>query len=270
MTYEFSLAHLTVLQCSPPEMVSIASKTGYQYVSLRLTAVTSNEKIHPLINDRRLLKETKRRLAETGIGVHDIELVRLDPDTEPESYQACLETGGELGARSVIAQIPDPEKGRAIDRFARLCDLARPYGLTVDLEFLPWTDNRDLNTATGIIAAADRPNAGLLVDTLHFHRSLSSLEDLRRLPRNWFHFVHLCDAPAEIPTTTEEIIYTARAGRFFPGEGGLNLQEILACMPIVPYSLEIPNEALMKVLGPEEFARRAIRAAEQYLTRNQE
>jgi sugar phosphate isomerase/epimerase len=194
-------------------------------------------------------------------------LVRLDPETEPESYLACLEAGGELGARAVIAQIPDPDKGRAIDRFARLCDLARPFELTVDLEFLPWTDDRDLNTAAEIIAAAAKPNAGILVDTLHFNRSHSRLKDLRRLPRNWFHFVHLCDAPAEIPATTEEIIYTARAGRFFPGEGGLNLREILDCMPTVPYSLEIPNEALMKELGPEEFARRAIRAAEQYLTR---
>lgn len=265
MAHEFSLAHLTVLQCSPVEMVAIASKTGYQYVSLRLTAVTPNEKIFPLISDRRLMKETLRCLTDTGIGVHDIELVRLDPQTEPESYLACLETGGELGARAVIAQIPDPDKGQAIERFARLCDLARPFDLTVDLEFLPWTDNRDLNTAADIIAAADRPNAGILVDTLHFHRSLSRLEDLRRLPCNWFHFVHLCDAPAKIPATTEDIIHTARAGRFFPGEGDLNLREILDCMPTVPYSLEIPNETLMKALGPEEFARRAIRAAERLM-----
>ena len=116
-----------------------------------------------------------------------------------------------------------------------------------------------------MIEAVDKPNAGMLVDTLHFDRSRSSLEDLRRLPRKWFHFIHLCDAPKEIPTTTEEIIYTARAGRFFPGEGGLNLGEILACMPTVPYSLEIPNEALMKALGPEEFARRALRAARQFM-----
>ena len=269
MGHEFSLAHLTILQCSPPEMVTIASKTGYQYVSLRMTAVTTNEKIYPLINDRNLMKETKRCLAGTGIGVHDIELARLDPATEPEAFLSFLEAGGELGARAVIAQLPDPEKGRAIERFARLCDLARPFGLTVDLEFLPWTDNRDLNTAAAIIAAADRPNAGLLVDTLHFNRSRSRLEDLRNLPREWFHFIHLCDAPKEIPTTTEEIINTARAGRFFPGEGGINLLEILDCMPAVPYSLEIPNEALMKELGPEEFARRAIRTAEQYLTRDQ-
>jgi len=265
MAYEFSLAHLTVLQCSPPEMVSIASKSGYQYVSLRMTAVTANEKTYPLMDDHAMMKETKACMADTGIRVHDIELVRLDPDTEPEAYLSFLEAGGELGARAVIAQLPDPERGRATERFARLCDLAKPFGLTVDLEFLPWTDTRDLKAAAAVIEAVNKPNAGLLVDTLHFDRSRSRLEDLRNLPREWFHFVHLCDAPAEIPNTTEELIYTARAGRSFPGEGGLNLLEILDCMPTVPYSLEIPNDSLMKELGPEEFARRALRAAGTHL-----
>jgi sugar phosphate isomerase/epimerase len=265
MAYEFSLAHLTVLQCSPLEMVAIAAKTGYPYVSLRMTAVTPNEKTYPLMGDRALMKATKARMADTGVNVHDIELARMDPQTEPETYLKFLEAGAELGARAVIAQLPDPDRARAIDRFGRLCDLARPFGLTVDLEFLPWTDNKDLNTAADIIAAANQPNAGILVDTLHFDRSRSRLEDLRNVPREWFHFIHLCDAPKEIPTSTEDIIHTARAGRLFPGEGGLNLQEILACMPTVPYSLEIPNGALLNELGPEEFARRAIRAAKRCL-----
>ena len=51
----------------------------------------------------------------------------------------------------------------------------------------------------------------------------------------------------------------------FPGEGGLNLREILDCIPMVPCSLEVPNEALIKELGPEEFASRAISAAEKLL-----
>lgn len=265
MAYEFSLAHLTVLQCAPPEMVTIASKSGYQFVSLRMTAVTPNERTYPLMDDRTMMKETRARMADTGVGVLDIELARMDPQTEPETYLKFLEAGAELGARAVIAQLPDPDRARATERFGRLCDLAQPFGLTVDLEFPSWTDTPDLKSAAAVIEAVDKPNAGLLVDTLHFDRSRSKLEDLRNLPREWFHFIHLCDAPKEIPTSTEDIIYTARAGRFFPGEGGLNLREILNGMPRVPYSLEIPNEALMKELGPEAFARRAIHAAKRYL-----
>jgi len=265
MGYEFSLAHLTVLQCTPPEMVEIAAKTGYKYVSLRMTAVTPNERTYPLMDDHKMMRETKARLADTGIRVLDIELARMDPATEPETYLSFLEAGGELGARCAIGQVPDPVRERAAERFARLCDLARPFDLTVDLEFPSWTETPDLKTAATVLEAVNRPNAGILVDTLHFDRSRSSLEELKNLPREWFHFVHLCDAPREIPTTTEGILYAARADRHFPGEGGLNLRGILDCMPTVPYSLEIPNDALMKVLGPEEFARRAIRATQKFL-----
>ena len=99
MAYEFSLAHLTALQCSPPEMIAIASKTGYHYVSLRMTAVTANEKIFALMNDPAMMKETKNRMADTGLRVHDIELARMDPKTEPETYLAFLEAGAELPER---------------------------------------------------------------------------------------------------------------------------------------------------------------------------
>jgi hypothetical protein len=64
-----------------------------------------------------------------------VELVRLDPATEPESFLPFLEAGAELGARAVIAQLPDPDRTRAIDRYARICDLAEPFHLTVALEF---------------------------------------------------------------------------------------------------------------------------------------
>jgi len=265
MHYEFSLAHLTVLQCTPPQMVEIASKTGYDYVSLRMTAVTATEQTYPLMDDREMMKETKARMADTGVRVLDIELARMDPDTEPETYLSFLEAGGELGARAVIAQLPDANRERATERFKRLCDLAKPFGLTVDLEFPSWTQTPDLKSAAAVLEAVNRPNGGILIDTLHFDRSGSSLEDLKNLPRQWFHFVHLCDAPAQIPATTEEIIHAARADRYFPGEGQLNLRQILACMPTVPYSLEIPNETLMNKLGPEEFARRAITATRKYL-----
>ncbi|MER2256473.1 MAG: sugar phosphate isomerase/epimerase, partial [Priestia megaterium] len=35
MPNQFSLAYLTVLGCSPPEMTYMAAKAGYDFVSLR-------------------------------------------------------------------------------------------------------------------------------------------------------------------------------------------------------------------------------------------
>jgi len=265
MNYEFSLAHLTVLQCSPPQMVAIASKAGYDYVSLRMTTVTPDEPAYPLMDDRQMMKATKARMADTGIGVLDIELARMDADTEPEAYLPLLEAGAELGARAVITQLPDADRQRAAERFARLCQLAQPFGLTIDLEFPSWTETPDLKAAAAVLEAVRQPNAGILIDILHFDRSKSSLEDLRNLPPEWFHFVHLCDAPARIPSTTREIIHAARAERYFPGHGQLDIRAILDCIPRVPCSLEIPNAVLMEKLGPEEFARQAIDASRKYL-----
>ncbi len=266
MMREYSLAHLTVLSLTPPEMVDVASRTGYRYVGLRLNRITPTEPLYPLITDRSLMKETKARLADTGVGVWDIECARMGPDTEPESYLSFLEAGAELGALHVLAQLPDPDFERATDRFGRLCDLAKPLGLGVDLEFVSWTAIPDLTRAVDVLHAVDRPNAGILVDTLHFDRSKSSIAELQELPREWFRYAQVCDAPKEKPTTTEELIYTARCERLFPGDGGIDVRGILACLPPeIPYALEIPGDSLVGEVGPEEYARRALQSSRQHL-----
>jgi len=266
MMREYSLAHLTVLSLTPPEMVDVASRTGYRYVGLRLNRITPTEPLYPLITDRSLMKETKAHLADTGVGVWDIECARMGPDTEPESYLSFLEAGAELGALHVLAQLPDPDFERATDRFGRLCDLAKPLGLGVDLEFVSWTAIPDLTRAVDVLHAVDRPNAGILVDTLHFDRSKSSIAELQELPREWFRYAQVCDAPKEKPTTTEELIYTARCERLFPGDGGIDVRGILACLPPeIPYALEIPGDSLVGEVGPEEYARRALQSSRQHL-----
>lgn len=266
MKPQFSLAHLSALSCTPPELVSVAAEAGYDFVSIRMTPVTAEEEHYQLVTDKQLMRETKKRLADSGISVLDIELIRLDSETEPETYQQFLEAGAELGARSVITQLPDPDRERATDRFARLCDMAKPYNLTIDLEFPSWTETPDLESAVNVLKAVGKSNSGLLVDTLHFDRSNSSLELLKSLPKEWFHFVHLCDAVAEHPATVEGVIHTARADRLFPGEGGLDIWSILEPIPEVPYSLEIPHEKRLAQYGPLEYARRALEASKLFFS----
>jgi sugar phosphate isomerase/epimerase len=268
MKRDFSLAHLTVLGLNPPEMVDVAARTGYRYVGLRLNRITPDEVLYPLITDRALMKETKTRLADTGVGVWDIEAARMGPDTEPESYLALLETGAELGAVHVLAQLPDPDVDRATDHFGRLCDLAEPLGLGVDLEFVTWTGTPDLTRAAKVLHAADRPNAGILVDTLHFDRSNSSTAELRHLPREWFRYAHVCDAPREKPTTKDGLLHSARSERLFPGDGGIDVRGILACLPPdIVYALEIPGDSLVARVGLEEYARRALQSSRRHLDR---
>lgn len=265
MDFQFSLAHLTAIHCPPTELMDIASETGYDFVSLRLTRVTESEPHFPLLDNRELMSEVKQKMQDTGIGVHDIELVRLDPQTEPESYKRFLAAGSELGARTIITQLPDPEQNRAVDRLGRLCELAALFDLMVDLEFPSWTEIPDLETAVTILEQSGATNGGILVDTLHFASSRSSLELLEKLDPKIFHFIHLCDGPEEIPDSAEERIRIARDERYFPGEGGLDLAPVLTRLPVVPYSLEIPNSQLLNKLGIRNFAARALNTSRSYL-----
>jgi len=266
MRHEYSLAHLTVLSLAPPQLVDVAARTGYEYVGVRITRVTPQEVLYDLARDRALMRETKARLGDTGVAVLDVELFRLDPQIEPEHFLAELDAAAELGASHIIAQLPDPDRERATARFARLCSLAQQRGLGVSLEFPHWTETGTLAEATRVVRAVNRANAGILVDMLHFGRSHSSLDELAKLPREWFRFVHVCDAAIEVPPTIEGIIRTARDERQFPGEGGLPIRETLARMPDgIPYALEIPRVALTKAVGPEEVARLAIVVAKSQL-----
>lgn len=266
MKHNYSLAHLAALGLKPPELIDAAADAGYRYVGLRLNRTTPEEDLYDLINDPVLMRETKARLKDRGIQVWDIEVARMDPERDHKHYQDFLEAGAELGARHVITQMPDPDRERAISRFAALCDMAKPLGLSIDLEFVSWTEVPSLEVAASIVREANKLNSGILVDMLHFDRSNSSLDLLRSLPKEWFTWAHVCDAPGEHPTTREGLIHHGRRERLFPGEGGINVKEILSCLPDDSvYALEIPNEALAAKIGYKEYARRAIRAAEHHL-----
>jgi sugar phosphate isomerase/epimerase/4-hydroxyphenylpyruvate dioxygenase-like putative hemolysin len=269
--HDYSLAHLTALSLSPPELVDAAAEAGYRYVGLRLVRVTPHEPHYPLATDPALMRTTLVHLAATGIQVLDVELARISPNESPRDFERFLDAAAELGARHVITQLPDPDRTRKVDRFAELCDMARPLGLTVDLEFPSWTETPDLREATRVVRAANQPNAGILVDLLHFARSGSSVADLRQLPTEWFHFIHVCDAPAAVPTTNEGLIHTARFERLFPGEGGIDVHGILAALPDgLPYALEIPRATLVAQVGGKEHARLAVTAARAYLDRTRD
>ena len=267
MKHQFSLAHLTLLHCSPPDLIEVAAKAGYDYVSLRPIAVTPNEPKHPFGDDKALLKRTKTALNETGMKLLDIELVRILPEMNVKAALPAFEAAAELGGKHVLSSGWTPDLGYVTERFAEICDLARPFGLSVDFEFVTFAAIGTLADAVKVVEGAGRENGGHCIDTLHFFRSNTELAELDNISKSRFRFLQLCDAPKEAPSTVEGLIAAARGDRKFVGEGGLDLAGVLKRLPPMPYSLEIPNTKLALSLSPMEFARKAIDTARAYLER---
>ena len=266
MKHEYSLAHLTAMALPPVDLIEVAAKTGYEYVGLRLSRVTPQEPLYPLITSKVAMAATKAKLAATGIKVWDVELARMDPSLDAEHFFPMMDATAELGAKHVICQLPDPNRERAHARFATLCDYAKPLGITINLEFPWWTETGNLEIATTVLNTVKRDNAGMLIDMLHFFRSHSSHAALKALPREWFHFAHVCDGPQTIAAGMDSILHEARSLRYFPGDGAFGVKDILACLPDnIIYTLEIPGDDLVAEIGFEEYARRALRTAKKHL-----
>ena len=258
----FSLAALTVLELAPPALIDVAAACGYDYVGIRLLPAMAGGIAYPLMEDEAGLKETLARLDATDITVADLEVVAFRPETEIASFAAFFETGARLGAKNILIAAYDPDLTRFTDRYAAFCEAAAPYRLTADLEFMPWTYVPDLATANKIVAQAGQPNAGVLVDALHFDRSNSSIAELARVPAHRLHYWQLCDGPAERPATREEMIHAARYERMFPGEGGIDLVSLARAMPAdLAISIEVPTAQLAKSVDAKTRAQRALAAA---------
>jgi sugar phosphate isomerase/epimerase len=96
----------------------------------------------------------------------------------------------------------------------------------VQLEFFPWTDLRDINTAWEVVQLADRPNGGIHLDTWHYFRSGGCYEQLAEIPADRIFCVQFSDGPAvrmsELGLLEETIGY-----RVLPGDGTMDLNGLL-------------------------------------------
>lgn len=267
MTRIYSMAYLTSNLCTPPQTVRLAAELGYAWVGLRLLPNMAGAPQQFLIGQPEVLRETIAAQQDTGVGIFDLEIIRIGEGFDERAYVPLLEAGAALKARAVLVAGDDSDEARLTEGYARLCELMKPYGMTADLEFMPWTAVPDVKAALRIIHAAGKPaNAGILVDALHFDRSNSTLEDIRAIPRELLHYAQICDAPTRVQIgrdfTVEEMVHAARCERLLPGEGSIDLAGLFAALPQdLPISVEVVHLARMAQVGQADWARQSLAAS---------
>ncbi|MDM0025221.1 sugar phosphate isomerase/epimerase family protein [Variovorax saccharolyticus] len=260
-----SLAHLTVIDAHPLELVDAASAGGFNAIGLRIVPPAPTDALVPVVGDEPLIRELLARMEGLGISVLDVEAIWIGPDIDVDALLPAFAVAQRLGARNVLTMGNDPDESRFTSSFARLCEAAAGFGLRVGLEFAAYTHAPSIHAAHKVVKAASQPNGGVLIDALHMMRSGGTAGDIAMLDPTWLTYCQLADGRGPRPATTDAIRAEARGGRFYPGEGEFPLAAILDALPEgLPIGVETPC-AQYRSLPVVERARLCGAAAHRFL-----
>lgn len=273
------IAHLTLLRLSPPELVAVAAEAGFNFVGVRVKAVTDGESQYPMAPGSTMSHETLRRLADTGLEVLDVEFLTLNPQVGQADWLPALEAGAALGARTISAVGADSDRSRLSDNLSALTEDALKLGIRPTLEPISYQPISTVSEAADLAAAT---GAAVLLDALHIQRGGSTIADVAALDSDLVPVLQLCDGPIAAPTGFDPVPkmpfgmtangsplqIEARAMRQLVGAGGFPLEELVAAAPTgTPISIEVPNGRLESELGAAEFASLQLRSVRALLER---
>jgi 2-keto-myo-inositol isomerase len=162
-----------------------------------------------------------------------------------------FEQASELGCDCVIAPAISSvgDLDRAAEDYARLCGIAEKYGITPAVEFIGMAQHfRDIAAAWEIVKRADHPLGSILLDTFHFYRGSSRIEDLRQIPGDKIALVHINDC------VDKPLDQLADTDRVMPGDGVLPLPDILCALKAVGFEGHLSLELFAdKYWGMDPF-----------------
>jgi len=238
----------TIPRASFSERVAAARAGGFAAISLRV-------RDHARAREEGLSDANMRALlADHGVAVAEIEVLNawrpgVRVGRRAPTADEVFAVAQAVGARSIcVVEGPGtpPPMDEAARIFAALCDRGAGAGLLLHFEFWPGSA-LDLATAAAIVAAADRPNGGLTVDTWHLARTRDGDALLATVPGARLLALQLCDSP--LVTGPEADYMTATlTQRLVPGEGALDLAGFLRTIRAAgcraPVGVEIWSETL--------------------------
>ena len=166
-----------------------------------------------------------------------------------EEARRAFDLAAKLGCPKVaappsgVAGAPGLDLNRAAERYARVIEIGREYGVVPVLEF--WGAAQSLGClgeALFVAAQCGQPESCILADVFHMYKGGSPYEGLGLLGPDTLGLLHMNDFPADPPRA--EI---GDADRVYPGDGVVSLAEILRTLHRVGFrgmlSLELFNQA---------------------------
>ena len=203
-------------------------------------------------------RSLKRRLDDAGQKIVELEYLAdwfASGERRARSDAARAElfrAADALDARHIKVMPPflpdDPAGDDLAGEFAALCAQAADHGLMIGLEMLPFSRLPNLGAALEMVAAADAPNGGLLVDIWHVMRSGGTMEEVAQLPARFIIAAELCDA---MTAMQGEITEDTMRHRKLCGEGEFDVPGFIRAMGRAgyegPYGVEILSDAFRQL-----------------------
>ena len=259
-----TLGWLTLLDTPPPDVVTAAAAGGFDAVGLRITGRRPADPHYPVVGNPPAIRDIHGRLADGGLRLSNTAIHHLYPDIALAQVIPALAASAELGAETVDVTCMDPDEVQWTAFAAACCAEAARFGLTLALEFVPYSAARTLDQGGRIVRNPAPPDFGLLVDALHLARSGGTPADLARVDPALIVFAQLCDAARRTPPGMD-LATEARRGRLYPGDGALPLHDFLDALPAgTEIEVETPRTDLAD-LTPGDAAARACAAARRFL-----
>lgn len=242
------------------DRAQVASKAGWRGMGFVHADLLHNV-------DKLGISTVRNILQDNGIKHVEVEFLtdwHLDGERRAASDKMrdeLLEIAGKLGARSLkvaggLFEDGPPDVPRMRETFALLCDRAKPFGVNVVIEFLPFSSVCTIDRAIAVTENV-RPNGGLLVDTWHVARGGMSFDEIAKIPLELIKSIELDDANHAI---VETLFNDSTHYRKLCGEGVLDvpafIQQVVNVGYRGPWGVELISAELRK-LPLEVAAKRA-------------
>ncbi|WP_210583316.1 sugar phosphate isomerase/epimerase [Streptomyces sp. GESEQ-35] len=253
-----TVSAMSLRLCGFEERVRVASAAGFTGIGLRLSDYAD-------ARDEGLQDADLVSMLNTyGLTVTEMEAswdwVAANAQAgrrRDETQENLLHAARALGCRRInLASFFHHSLHDIVDAFTNLCEAGAAQQIGFGLEFLPYAQISHLTFCQQIIEDVAAPNGKMLLDTWHFFRSGSQLEQLRKIDPALITAVQINDV---LPVPTNDLKHESRHQRRLPGEGTGQLTELLSVLRGIGFDGEVTVEVFSDVLDEAAPARAAER-----------
>lgn len=214
------------------------------------------------------LAAMRAEFTDAGLAAPQLEIITLPGAAGLAAFEDeardIAETAAAMGCEVVNAAALDrtASENDLVEGLGLLATACGRLGLTCGIEFVPFlTGAPDLESAMRITRAVGLPNAGIVMDSLHFFRSGAQWAALGDLRPGEVVALQVNDGPAERPN--DDYHAEAMGMRRLPGEGDFDLDRFLGVLIARGTTVALTAEVVSReldALAPAEAARRMAEA----------